>query len=172
MYITCVAIAISYLPFRCAPVSPNGTCSSIGSYAIDIAQLEVNIAIANNFERVRSPLLDSGIDPVCITILDTFICIYKFPLCLDFKLLLPCATACADVFDHFGTCISASTISIARFNNQTLNDHFARFDCDSPESYYIGYDERYFLPINMHCMDLPPGKSFYLGILGICIVCI
>ena len=84
--------------------------------------------------------------------------------------MVPCATACGKVFDHLGTC--ASILLIAKFDNQTLNDHFARFDCDSPESYYIGYDEGYFLPMDMHCMDLPPGKSFYVGILAICVVCI
>ena len=153
---TCVAIAISYLPFRCAPVPPNGTCSAIGSYAIDIAQVEVIMAIVNNFENARSAVLDSDIDPLCITLLDVLICIYKFPLCLDFNLILPCATACGDVLRLLGICFSVIPIT----NNQAINNHFARFDCRSPESYYVGYDARYFLPTDMHCFDIPPGKSF------------
>ena len=94
-------------------------------------------------------------DPICIGVLDVLICIYKFPLCLDFNLILPCADACGDVFSVLGIC--SELIQIARFKNQTINDHFARFNCRSPESYYVGYDERYFLPIDMHCFDRPPG---------------
>ena len=62
-----------YLSFRCVPLLTNGTCNTIESYAVDVAQVELNIALVDALESARSAVLGSDIDPSCITRLDWII---------------------------------------------------------------------------------------------------
>ena len=71
----------------------------IETYAIDVAQIEQNIAIVNVLRIARSALLGT-VDPVCITLIDCIICYFRFPPCKYDKLLLPCANICEELF-HF-----------------------------------------------------------------------
>ena len=73
--------------------------------------------------------------------------------------MLPCVNACGEILRFLRFCFSISIGS--HFMDEAVRNHFARFDCRSPESYYVGYDERYFLPVDMHCIDLPPGKYHF-----------
>ena len=154
-YVACVYISCSYnlSSFRCAPVLENGLCSAVGTYAIDVAQDKLNIATVNAFKRARSAVLESDIDRICITLLDLIICIYRFPPCQDFKLILPCGSICADFSRFLRICFTAI---VQHVNNQTVRDHFAFFNC-LPETYYVDYDRRYFVPIDNYCVDLPDG---------------
>ena len=155
-YVACVYISCSYIylsSFRCVPVLENGFCSPIGTYAIDVAQDELNIATVNAYSRARSALMESDIDRICITLLDVIICIYRFPPCQDFNLVLPCGSICAEFFRFLRICLAAV---VQHVDDQTVRDHFVRFNC-LPETYYADYDRRYFIPIDDYCIDLPDG---------------
>ena len=138
-----------YLPFRCVPLLTNGTCSAIENYAIDVAQVELNIAIANTLESARSAVLESD-DPSCITRLDWIMCIFRFPICLNSRLLLICRNACGELLYFFVNCFSIEEHVV----NQTIRDHLMGFTCRLPESYY-GFDEVYFM--YAACIDIPAG---------------
>ena len=143
----------TYLPFRCVPLLTNGTCSAIENYAIDIAQVELNIAIANALESARSAVLESDIDPSCITRLDWIMCIFRFPPCLDSRLLLICGNACGELLYFFANCYNSIEEHVI---NQTIRDHLMGFICRSP--YYGFNDERYFIyDDDDGCIDIPTG---------------
>ena len=147
-----------YLNFRCVPVPENETCRNvIESYAIDVAQVELNIAIVNAMENTRSGLLETDIDPSCITIADLIICIFKLPPCIGTKLILPYIKSCEKLLGYFLTCYDATREHI---EDQTVKDHFKTYGCRLPESHYDGYDSRHFITYktqSSQCIDIPPG---------------
>ena len=123
-----------------------------GTYAIDIAQIEQNIAIVNAMENARSTVSESNIDPSCITILEWFICFFRFPPCLDTKLLLPCGSTCGELILFFLVCFDTINKTIT---DPTVREHFNSYGCRLPESYYVGYDRRYFVVSNTQCVGAP-----------------
>ena len=144
----------TYVPsFRCDPMPVNETCGFfIDSYAIDIAQVEQNIAIVNAMNSARLALLESDIDPSCIAILEVIMCIFRFPPCWDTKLLLPCSEACVERSPLLFICYDPV---VKHINDATVKEHFKSYRCRSPEGYYDGYDGRYFLFNDTPCIDLP-----------------
>ena len=70
----CVCVTGVYLSFSCIPLLTNGTCNAIESYAVDVAQVEIHVALVNALESARSAVMGSDIDPSCITRLDWIIC--------------------------------------------------------------------------------------------------
>ena len=150
---------ILYLAFRCVPVPSNETCRDVviglESYAIDVAQIEQNIAIINVMESVRLAVLGYDLDPSnsCITLIDWVICIAKLPPCSDTKLILPCADTCGVILSFFTTCYN----SVEEFadNDETVRDYFLRYRCRLPETYYDGYNEEHF--VNTPCVGISLG---------------
>ena len=145
--------------FRCVPVPSNETCKNfligLESYAIDVAQIEQNIAIINSLGSARSAVLGSDIDPSCITLLDWVICITKRPPCLDTKLILPCVDTCGVILSFFATCYNAVEEFVV---DQTVRDHFQQYRCRLPESYYNGFNEDHFIVDTPGpCVSLPLG---------------
>ena len=150
--------------FRCVSLPENDTCTnSIGtyaneSYAIDVAQTELNIAIVNAMKSARSALaLESDVDSSCITIVDWIICLYRFPLCLGTKLILPCIETCETLLGFFVTCYGDIEKHI---DDITVRDYFREYRCRVAESYYDGYDHIHFITIesqSSNCISLPDG---------------
>ena len=141
------------LSFRCVPVPVNKRCRNlIESYAIDVGQIELNIAITKEFEDARLEVLKSDIDPSCITILDGIICTFRFPPCLDNKLMLPCENTCLELLQFFVICYEAI---VDHVNDKAVRAHFEGYRCLSPESYFDGYDARYFN--GEQCISVPNG---------------
>ena len=126
--------------FRCVPLLTNGTCNAIESYAVDVAQVETHVALVNALESARSAVMGSDIDPSCITRLDWIICIYRFPPCWNFSLLLICRDDCGELIDFFAICGSIEE----HVNDQVIRDTFRDLRCRIPESYYDGYVESQF----------------------------
>ena len=122
------------------------------TYAIDIAQIEQNIAIVNAMENARSAVSQSNIDPSCITILEWLICFFRFPPCLDTKLILPCGSTCGELILFFLVCFDTINKTIT---DPTVREHFNSYGCRLPESYYVGYDRRYFVISNTQCVGAP-----------------
>ena len=122
------------------------------TYAIDIAQIEQNIAIVNAMENARSAVSESNIDPSCITILEWLICFFRFPPCLDTKLILPCGSTCGELILFFLVCFDIINKTIT---DPTVREHFNSYGCRLPESYYVGYDRRYFVVSNTQCVGAP-----------------
>ena len=150
----------NYFSFRCMPLSTSSICSiGIESYAIKVAQDERVIAIADVIRNARSAVLNSDIDPVCITLLDIVNCFYTFPPCLDFKLLLPCASVCVELVEYYTLCFAKVAKHI---RDKTVSDHFLRFNCHAAESYYIGHDERLFQLDDEICLKIPYGQFNYI----------
>ena len=151
---TCVHVCVNgmYLS-RCVPLTTNGTCNTIESYAVDVAQVELNIALVNALESARLAVLGSDIDPSCITRLDWMICIYRFPPCRNFTLLLICTDDCGLLIDFFANCGSIEE----HVNDQTIRDTFIDLRCRIPESYYDGYNESQFTYDDHDCTDAPTG---------------
>ena len=143
----------TYVPsFRCDPMPVNETCGFfIDSYAIDIAQVEQNIAIVNAMNSARLALLESDIDPSCIAILEVIMCIFRFPPCWDTKLLLPCSETCVE---HSPLLLICFDPVVKHINDPTVKEHFKSYRCRSPEGYYDGYDGRYFSFNDTPCVDL------------------
>ena len=142
-----------YLSFRCVPLLTNGTCNTIENYAVDVAQVKLNIALVDALESARSAVLGSDIDSSCITRLDWIICIHRFPPCLDSRLLLICGNDCGELIGFFAICGSIEE----HVNNQTIRDAFTGLRCRIPESYYDGYTESYFTYDDDLCIDAPTG---------------
>lgn len=143
---------MNYVSFRCVPMPENETCRIVSkSYAIDVAQIEQNIAIVNAMEIARSALLESGIHPSCLTILEWIRCFFKFPTCLDTKLLIPCTKTCVELSSLFLICFDTV---IAHIKVPTVKEHFKGYGCRSPESYHDGYDGGYFILNEAQCVDL------------------
>ena len=158
IYTACIGITIvTYFSIRCVPSLKNNTCDGFGveSYAIEVAQDKLNIAIVDIFKSARSEVLSSDIDPVCTAILDLIICFYRFPPCLDFKLLLPCATSCGEILRFFVICYDSIAEHI---NDRAIVNHFSDYRCRVAESYYRGYDSRYFKFNDAQCIDIPNGQ--------------
>lgn len=145
-----------YLSFRCVPVPSNETCRDfvigLESYAIDIAQIEQNIAIVHALGSARSAVLGSDIDPSCITLLDWVICITKLPPCSDTKLILPCVDTCGVILSFFAICYNAVEEFV---DDKTVRNHFQRYRCRLPESYYDGYNKDHF--VKSPCVSIPLG---------------
>ena len=98
--------------------------------------------------------MESEIDPICTTLLKLVNCFYMFPPCLDFKLLLPCASFCVDLVEYYALCFA----QVARhIRNRTVQDHFLRFNCREAESYYIGLNETLFQLDDESCLKIPDG---------------
>ena len=148
-----VCVTGVYLSFRCVPLLTNGTCDTIKSYAVDVAQVELHKALVNALESARSAVLGSDIDPSCITRLDWIICLYRFPPCRNFTLLLICRDSCGELISFFQNCGSIEE----HVNNQTIRDAFTGLRCRIPESYYDGYVERQFTYNDNYCTDAPSG---------------
>ena len=107
----------------------------------------------------RLALLNSDIDPVCITLLEIVDCFYTFPPCLDFKLLLPCASTCLELVEYYLVCV----VQIGKhIRDKTVSDHFLRFRCRAAESYYIGHDKRLFQLDEENCLTMPNGQFNYV----------
>ena len=140
----------AHLSFRCIPLT-NGTCNTIENYAVDVAQVELHIDLVNALESARLEVLGSDIDPSCITRLDWIICLYKYPPCQDFSLLLICRDDCGELIDFFAVCGSIEE----HVNDQTIRDTFTNLRCRVPESYYDGYVEMQFKYGN--CTQAPTG---------------
>ena len=98
---------------------------------------------------------DSEIDPICITLLDLISCFYKFPPCLDFKLLLPCDSFCVNIVEYYTLCFAQVAKHI---RNKVVQDHFILFNCREAESYYIGLDEGLFQLDDESCLKIPDGQ--------------
>ena len=146
-------ISTKLLSFRCDPMPQNETCGFfIDSYAIDVAQVEQNIAIVNAMEGARLAVLKSDIDPSCIKILEAIICFFRFPPCWDTKLLLPCSKTCVERSPLILICYDPV---FKHINDPTVKEHFKSYRCRSPEGYYDGYDGRYFTFNDTQCIDLP-----------------
>ena len=145
---------------RCVPSRKNNTCDVYGieSYAIEVAQDNLNIAIVDAFKSARSEVLSSDIDPVCIGILDMIICFYSFPPCLDFQLLLPCASSCGEILRFFVICYYSI---VQHINNDAIWNHFTDYRCRVAESYYTGYNSRYFKFNDVQCINIPEGQYSY-----------
>ena len=147
-----------HLNFRCVPVPENETCRNIiESYAVDVAQVELNVAIVNAMENARSTALESDIDPSCITIVDWIICIFKLPPCIGTKLILPCIKSCEELLGYFLTCYDPIRIHI---EDETVKDHFKTYGCRVPESHYDGYGSRHFITYktqSSRCISVPTG---------------
>ena len=147
------------LSFRCVPLPVNETCRDIAigleSFATDVAQLELSIAIVNALESARSAILGSNINPSCITIVDWVICIAKFPPCVDTKLILPCSNACGVILSFFATCFSAIEDFV---DDRAVREHYQRYRCRLPEAYYDGYNENHFITEGP-CISIPLGQS-------------
>ena len=149
--ITCIYIAA--ISFRCDPTPQNETCGYlIDSYAIDVAQVELNIAIVNAMENARLALLKSDIDPSCIEVLEVIMCVFTFPPCWGTKLLLPCSEACVELSPLLLICFDPIVENI---NDPTVREHFKSYRCRSPKGYYDGYDGRYFTFSDTQCAGLP-----------------
>ena len=145
-----------YFSFRCAPVPVNETCKEfvigLESYAIDVAQLEQNIAIVNALEGARLAILGSDINPSCVTLVDWTICISKLPPCVDTKLILPCLNSCGVILSFFATCFN---IVQSFVSDQIVREHFQHYRCHLPESYYDGFNEDHFTKSS--CVGVPLG---------------
>ena len=134
-----------FVPFRCVPVPENETCGNIvESYAIDVAQVELNIAIVNATEIAISLTLanETDVDPTCITIANWIICVFRFPPCIGTKLILPCIEACEEILRFLAACFF---IVDQYVHDYAVIDHFTGYRCRLPESYYVGYDRNYYV---------------------------
>ena len=126
------------------------------SYATDIAQLELSIAIVNALESARSAItaLEFNIDPSCITIVDWIICTAKFPPCMDTKLILPCNNACGVILSFFTTCFSVIEGFV---DDRAVREYYQRYRCRLPGAYYDGYNANHFITEGP-CISLPLGQ--------------
>ena len=135
--------------------SLNETCRNIiETYAIDVAQIERNIAIVNALRSARSAVLGTDIDPSCITLVDWIICYFRFPPCKFDKLLLPCANTCGELIRFLLICYDPIREHI---DDPTVLEHFKSYGCRLPESYYEGYARLYFITAPTPCITLPTG---------------
>lgn len=138
------------------PIPVNETCRGhvigLESYAIDVAQIEVNFAIVRALENARLELLDSEIDPSCFTIIDWTICFFRFPPCVGTKLMLPCTDACPVILSFFAICFDAVQKLV---DDKEVRNYFQRYRCRLHEAYYEGYDKKHF--VNNPCVDVPIG---------------
>ena len=105
-------------------------------------------------QSARSAVLESDIDPSCITILDWIICLYRLPPCLRTKLLLPCIETCKELLNFLVTCYGDIEVHI---DDKAVRDYFTAYRCRLPESYYDGYDGNHFILNLTPCITLPPG---------------
>ena len=158
MWLACYQKIILCYSFRCVPLPVNETCKDIviglESYATDVAQVEINIAIVNALESARSTALRSNVDPSCITIIDWVICVTKLPPCLDTKLILPCVDTCGVILSFFATCYDVVEDFV---DDRAVRNYFQRYRCRLPETYYDGYNENHFITKGP-CINLPLGQ--------------
>ena len=144
-----------FLNFRCVPVPGNEICGTvIESYAIDVAQVKLNTIIVNSLESARSAVLESDIDPSCITILDWIICLYRLPPCFGTKLLFPCIETCEELLGFLVTCYGDIEVHI---DDNAVRRHFTGYRCRLAESYYDGYDWDHFVANLTTCINAPLG---------------
>ena len=144
-----------FVPFRCVPVPENETCRNIvENYAIDVAQVELNIVIANALRRAASLALanETDIDLTCIAIANGIACIFEFPPCIGTKLLLPCPDACGELLGFLATCYFVIEKYV---NDEAVRNHFIDYRCRVAESYYDGYDYTYFdFDVDTRCINI------------------
>ena len=82
------------------------------------------------------------------------ICAYRFPPCIGFNLILPCASACGEVLRFFVICYDRI---MEHVNDQAVWDHFTNYRCRLAESYYAGYGAEYFSFDDERCINIPDG---------------
>ena len=89
-------------------------------------------------------------DPACITILQWITCLFAYPPCLNYKLLLPCEDACGDVISIFGTCDDVIRTEV---DDDPVRLHLRNVRCRIAESFYEGYSEVYFINEGSECFE-------------------
>ena len=105
-------------------------------------------------KSARSAVLESDIDPSCITILDWIICLLRLPACFGTELLLPCIEVCEELLSFLVTCYGDIEVHI---DDNAVRNYFTAYRCRLPESYYDGYDGNHFI-LNLNpCITLPLG---------------
>ncbi|XP_065919834.1 tyrosine-protein kinase receptor UFO-like isoform X2 [Dysidea avara] len=134
---------------RCIPVPENEFCRNemnFTDYAIDVATTQFNIDITTAFEGVVSRLQQSsGVIPFCSVIVKWATCLYKFPPCESFKLIIPCTHSCdALVVDYFGLCLRDILNHLNSETDRILQSHFPAFGCRDFNDYYADFKEQYF----------------------------
>jgi len=114
------------------------------NYAIDVAHL--NVDIVNAWRDILSSIEKSDdINPLCSAVVNWVICIYRFPPCEGFKLIIPCAESCnLLVTKYIGACLNDILRNINSETDAFLNPHFGQFSCRDPNDYYSNFTENYF----------------------------
>ena len=134
--------------FRCVSVPEDEPCKNyflnLSTYAIDVAQGQLNKDIVVALEGAISVLQQpdhADTDTVCITILRWIICIFTYPPCSNYKLLLPCSDTCGDILLFFLTCHNVIETQV---EDVSVRLHFRSLSCVIAETYYEGYGRIYF----------------------------
>ena len=122
----------------------------------------------DSFENARSAVLNSDIDPICITIFDFITCFFRYPPCSDFKLILPCTGSCGELIGFYASC---SNEIAEHINDTIIRDHFIDLRCRVTDTYYIGYEKSLFDFDDDICIDIPNGLFNYRQKLCILILC-
>ena len=89
-------------------------------------------------------------DPVCITILQWIICLFAFPPCSNYKLLLPCTDVCGEIISFFLICFDVIETQV---DDVAVRLHFRSFGCLIAETYYEGYGKIYFINEGNECFE-------------------
>ena len=143
--------------FRCVPLPEDEPCKNyflnLSTYAIDVAQIELNRDIVVALEGAISVLQQpehADTDAVCITILRWIICVFAYPPCSNYKLLLPCSDTCGNILSFFLTCHDVIETQV---DDVPVRLHFRSFGCLIAETYYEGVDKIYFNNNGSECFE-------------------
>ena len=98
-------------------------------------------------------------DPFCIAVLDLITCFFRFPPCLDFKLILPCTSSCGELIKFYANCADKITEHI---HDDIIRDHFTNIRCRVTDTYYIGYEKSLFEFDDDICIDILNGLFNYM----------
>ena len=91
------------------------------------------------------------VDDSCIIILQWISCFYRYPPCLNYKLLLPCADICGKILTFFVLCHDVIETQV---DDVPVRLHFRSLGCRIAETYYDGYNNKeYFINDDSQCFE-------------------
>jgi len=134
---------------------------SFTDYSIDVAQTHFNIDVIKTLKGISSRLQESlSTNPFCIVILSWVTCLYQFPPCEGFKLIIPCTESCeVVVVEYFGLCLRDILNSVNSKTDSILETPFPSFGCQDYNDYYVDFEARYFTQFSCFApIPTPIGK--------------
>ena len=155
---------IAFASYRCIPVPENEFCRiemNFTDYSIDVAQTQFNVDVIKALRGISSRLQQSpDVNPFCFVILKWTTCVYEFPPCEGFKLIIPCSESCEKlVVEYFGLCLRDILNVVNSETDRILQTHFPNFACQDNSGYYADFKGQYFT--NFPCfapIPTPNGK--------------